>query len=135
MFACDPDAAAAVISTVERAVGPSLPIFAKLSPDVTDIVDVARSVRRRRRQRAVDDQHPAGLVIDPLTLRPVLGGVTGGLSGPAIRPVAVRCVWQVHAAMPEVPDPRHGRHPHRRGRAAVPGRGRERRQCGYGDLR
>ena len=38
-----------------------------------------------------------GLVIDPDTMRPVLGGVTGGLSGPAIRPVALRCVWQVHA--------------------------------------
>ena len=36
-------------------------------------------------------------------MRPALAGVTGGLSGPAIRPVAVRCVWQVHAAMPEVP--------------------------------
>ena len=44
-----------------------------------------------------------GLVIDLDTMRPVLGGVTGGLSGPAIRPVALRCVWQVHAAMPEVP--------------------------------
>ena len=44
-----------------------------------------------------------GLVIDPDTLRPVLGGVTGGLSGPAIRPVALRCVWQVHAALPHVP--------------------------------
>jgi dihydroorotate dehydrogenase (NAD+) catalytic subunit len=36
-------------------------------------------------------------------MRPVLGGVTGGLSGPAIRPVALRCVWQVHQALPEVP--------------------------------
>jgi dihydroorotate dehydrogenase (NAD+) catalytic subunit len=44
-----------------------------------------------------------GLVIDPDTMRPVLGGVTGGLSGPAIRPVALRCVWQVHAALPDVP--------------------------------
>ena len=44
-----------------------------------------------------------GLVIDPDTMKPVLGGVTGGLSGPAVRPVAVRCVWQVHAALPEVP--------------------------------
>ena len=44
-----------------------------------------------------------GMVIDTDTMRPVLAGVTGGLSGPAIRPVAVRCVWQVHAAMPEVP--------------------------------
>jgi dihydroorotate dehydrogenase (NAD+) catalytic subunit len=44
-----------------------------------------------------------GIAIDPDTLRPVLGGVTGGLSGPAVRPVALRCVWQVHAAMPDVP--------------------------------
>ena len=44
-----------------------------------------------------------GLVIDPDTMRPVLGGITGGLSGPAIRPVALRCVWQVHQALPEVP--------------------------------
>jgi dihydroorotate dehydrogenase (NAD+) catalytic subunit len=44
-----------------------------------------------------------GLVIDPDTMRPVLGGITGGLSGPAIRPVALRCVWQVHQALPGVP--------------------------------
>ena len=44
-----------------------------------------------------------GMVIDTDTMRPVLGGVTGGLSGPAIRPVAVRCVWQVHQALPDVP--------------------------------
>jgi dihydroorotate dehydrogenase (NAD+) catalytic subunit len=44
-----------------------------------------------------------GISIDTESLRPVLGGVTGGLSGPAIRPVALRCVWQVHQAMPEVP--------------------------------
>ena len=43
------------------------------------------------------------MVIDTDTMRPALAGVTGGLSGPAIRPVAVRCVYQVHAAMPEVP--------------------------------
>ena len=44
-----------------------------------------------------------GLVIDTDTMRPVLGGVTGGLSGPAVRPVALRCVWQVHQALPNVP--------------------------------
>src|SRR5437660_2227395 len=36
-------------------------------------------------------------------MRPALAGITGGLSGPAIRPLALRCVWQVHAAMPDVP--------------------------------
>ncbi|HEU4913440.1 MAG TPA: dihydroorotate dehydrogenase, partial [Actinomycetes bacterium] len=44
-----------------------------------------------------------GMAIDPDTMRPVLGGVTGGLSGPAVKPVAVRCIWQVHAALPDVP--------------------------------
>jgi dihydroorotate dehydrogenase (NAD+) catalytic subunit len=44
-----------------------------------------------------------GMVIDTETMRPVLAGVTGGLSGPAIRPVAVRCIWQVRAALPGVP--------------------------------
>ena len=44
-----------------------------------------------------------GMVIDTRTLRPALAGVTGGLSGPAVRPVAVRCVWQVRQAFPDVP--------------------------------
>jgi dihydroorotate dehydrogenase (NAD+) catalytic subunit len=44
-----------------------------------------------------------GMVIDTDTLAPALGGVTGGLSGPAIRPVAVRCVWQVRQAFPHLP--------------------------------
>jgi hypothetical protein len=44
-----------------------------------------------------------GMVIDTDRMQPVLAGVTGGLSGPAIRPVAVRCVWQVHQALPTVP--------------------------------
>src|SRR5581483_2361370 len=44
-----------------------------------------------------------GMVIDTDTLAPALGGGTGGLSGPAIRPVAVRCVWQVHQAFPHKP--------------------------------
>jgi dihydroorotate dehydrogenase (NAD+) catalytic subunit len=43
------------------------------------------------------------MAIDPATMRPVLAGMYGGLSGPAIRPVAVRCVWQVRAAFPNVP--------------------------------
>jgi dihydroorotate dehydrogenase (NAD+) catalytic subunit len=44
-----------------------------------------------------------GMVIDTNTMRPALAGVTGGLSGPAIRPVAVRCIYQVHAQLPNVP--------------------------------
>jgi dihydroorotate dehydrogenase (NAD+) catalytic subunit len=43
------------------------------------------------------------MAIDTDTMRPVLAGLTGGLSGPAIRPVAVRCIWQVREALPDVP--------------------------------
>jgi dihydroorotate dehydrogenase (NAD+) catalytic subunit len=44
-----------------------------------------------------------GMVINPDTMRPHLAGVTGGLSGPAVRPVAVRCVWQIRQAFPDLP--------------------------------
>jgi dihydroorotate dehydrogenase (NAD+) catalytic subunit len=44
-----------------------------------------------------------GMAIDTETMRPVLAGTTGGLSGPAIRPIAVRCIWQVREALPDVP--------------------------------
>jgi len=44
-----------------------------------------------------------GMVINPDTMRPHLAGITGGLSGPAVRPVAVRCVWQIRQAFPDLP--------------------------------
>jgi dihydroorotate dehydrogenase (NAD+) catalytic subunit len=103
VFACDPVAASDVVGAVRVAADPAQPVYAKLSPDVTDIVSVARSVVDAGADGLSMINTLLGLVIDPDTMRPVLGGVTGGLSGPAIRPVALRCVWQVHAAMPEVP--------------------------------
>jgi dihydroorotate dehydrogenase (NAD+) catalytic subunit len=103
VFACDPVAAADVVAAVRAAADPAQPVFAKLSPDVTDIVAVARSVADAGADGLSMINTLLGLVIDPDTMRPVLGGVTGGLSGPAIRPVALRCVWQVHQALPEVP--------------------------------
>ena len=60
-------------------------------------------LRGRGRGRPLADQHLLGMAIDADTMRPVLAGVTGGLSGPAIRPVAVRCIWQVREALPDVP--------------------------------
>jgi dihydroorotate dehydrogenase (NAD+) catalytic subunit len=75
VFACDPLASSRVIAAVRRVADPKMPVINTL----------------------------LGLVIDTDTMAPVLGGVTGGLSGPAIRPVALRCVWQVHAALPHVP--------------------------------
>jgi dihydroorotate dehydrogenase (NAD+) catalytic subunit len=78
-------------------------VLAKLSPDVTDIVAIARSVRDAGADGVSMINTLLGMVIDPDTMRPMLGGMTGGLSGPAIRPVAVRAVWQVHAAFPDLP--------------------------------
>ena len=103
VFACDPVAARDVVQAVREAADPAQPVYAKLSPDVTDIVAVARACTEAGADGLSMINTLLGLVIDPDTMRPVLGGVTGGLSGPAIRPVALRCVWQVHAAMPDMP--------------------------------
>jgi dihydroorotate dehydrogenase (NAD+) catalytic subunit len=103
VFACNPDASAAVVAAVREAADPAHPVYAKLTPDVTDIVAVARACADAGANGLSMINTLLGLVIDPDTMRPVLGGVTGGLSGPAIRPVALRCVWQVHAALPNVP--------------------------------
>ena len=92
-----------MIASVRRSTAPGIPVIAKLSPDVTDIVAVARAVVDAGADGLSMINTSLGLVIDTDTMRPTLAGVTGGLSGPAIRPVAVRCVWQVHQALPEVP--------------------------------
>ena len=103
VFACDPFSAHSVVQVVRRHTAPDVPVLAKLSPDVTDIVAIAKSVRDAGADGVSMINTLLGMVIDPDTMRPMLGGMTGGLSGPAIRPVAVRAVWQVHAAMPELP--------------------------------
>jgi dihydroorotate dehydrogenase (NAD+) catalytic subunit len=103
VFACDPDAAAAVVRAVRAQTRFDVPVFAKLSPDVTDIVTVARSCVDAGADGLSMINTLLGMAIDVDTMRPVLAGTTGGLSGPAIRPVAVRCVWQVHQALPHVP--------------------------------
>jgi dihydroorotate dehydrogenase (NAD+) catalytic subunit len=101
VFACNAVAAADVIRAVKRET--RIPIFAKLSPDVTDIVSIAHAVVEAGANGLSMINTLLGMVIDTDSLRPVLAGMTGGLSGPAIRPVAVRAIWQVHAALPRVP--------------------------------
>ena len=103
VFACDPNMAANVIQLVRRNSDPRMPIFAKLSPDVTDIVSVAESVVRAGATGVSVINTLLGMVINPDTMRPHLAGITGGLSGPAVRPVAVRCVWQIRQAFPDLP--------------------------------
>lgn len=103
VFACDPGAAHEVVDAVRRHTTPAVPVFAKLSPDVTDIVTIARACVDAGADGLSMINTLLGMAIDTDTMRPVLGGVTGGLSGPAVKPVAVRCIWQVHAALPTVP--------------------------------
>jgi dihydroorotate dehydrogenase (NAD+) catalytic subunit len=103
VFACDPGAAAAVIDAVRGRARYDIPVFAKLSPDVTDIVAIARACVASGADGLSLVNTMLGMAIDVDTMRPVLAGLTGGLSGPAIRPVAVRCIWQVREALPDVP--------------------------------
>ncbi len=103
VFACDPYAAADVINNVRRNVSASIPLFAKLSPDVTDITEIAKSVVKAGADGLSVINTLLGMVIDTDTLLPKLSVKTGGLSGPAIRPVAVRCVYQIRKALPNIP--------------------------------
>ena len=103
VFACNPVSAENVIRAVKRNVDPRTPVLAKLSPDVTDIVEIAQAVVSAGATGLSVMNTTLGMVINTDTLRPALAGVTGGLSGPAIRPIAVRCVWQIREAMPDIP--------------------------------
>ena len=103
VFACDPDASRRVIDGVRRTIGGEIPIIAKLSPDVTNLPEIARGVVDAGADALALINTVLGMVINLDSMRPHLGGKTGGLSGPAIRPVAVRAIYQVHAALPNVP--------------------------------
>jgi dihydroorotate dehydrogenase (NAD+) catalytic subunit len=101
VFATDPAAAARVVAGVRRAT--CRPVLAKLTADVTDLVAVARAVVDAGADGLTLVNTLLGMAVDVHRRRPRLAAVTGGLSGPAIRPVAVRCVWQVAQALPGVP--------------------------------
>ena len=101
MFSSDPDATGAVIRGVRRV--SSQPVFTKLSPDVTDIVEIARAAVRAGTHGLSVMNTALGMAIDTESMRPKLSTFTGGLSGPAIKPIAIRCVYQVSRAFPDVP--------------------------------
>jgi dihydroorotate dehydrogenase (NAD+) catalytic subunit len=99
VFACDPVSSEQVVSIVRERLPRPTPIFAKLTPDVTDIVGIAAAALGAGADGLTMINTLLGMVIDTDLLRPQLAGVTGGLSGPAVRPVAVRALFQVSAAM------------------------------------
>jgi dihydroorotate dehydrogenase (NAD+) catalytic subunit len=92
-FATDPRLTGRIIERV-RKVCP-LPIIAKLTPNVTDIVSIARAAAEAGADAVSLVNTFVGMAIDWRRQRPILGNVTGGLSGPAIKPLALRMVWQV----------------------------------------
>ncbi|GGS54473.1 dihydroorotate dehydrogenase B (NAD(+)), catalytic subunit [Planobispora rosea] len=103
VFARDGAASAEVIAAVRAVMRYDVPVVAKLSPDTADIVSVARACATSGADALSMINNPLGMSIDTETMLPALAAGTGGLSGPAIRPLAVRCVWQVRAALPDVP--------------------------------
>jgi dihydroorotate dehydrogenase (NAD+) catalytic subunit len=101
VFATDPGMAALVVRSVKSVA--RQPVLAKLTGDVTDLVAVARATVDAGADGLTLINTLLGMAVDVHRRRPKLAAVTGGLSGPAIRPIAVRCVWQVAQALPEVP--------------------------------
>ena len=102
VFACDPNSASDVVKNVRGIIGGDLPILAKLTPDVTNIASIASAVINAGADGIAMINTVLGMVINTDTMRPHLGGKTGGLSGPAIRPIAVRAIYQVRQAIPGV---------------------------------
>ena len=97
VFGTDPKAAAQVVSLVRKAL--NKPLIVKLTPNVTDITVIARAVEAAGADAISCINTLTGMAIDVRTRRPKIANRTGGLSGPAIRPVAVRMVHQVVQAV------------------------------------
>jgi dihydroorotate dehydrogenase (NAD+) catalytic subunit len=102
MFAHSPQATAAVVGQVKAALK-RVPVFPKLSPNVTSLSTIAEAALNAGADGLSLVNTVFGMAIDVESRRPRLAGTTGGLSGPAIRPIAVRAVHEVHRAFPHVP--------------------------------
>jgi dihydroorotate dehydrogenase (NAD+) catalytic subunit len=96
-FGADPFATSGLVGAVRAATG--LPLIVKLTPNVTDIVEIASAAAESGADALSLINTLLGMAIDIHTRQPKLANITGGLSGPAIRPVAVRMVWQVARAV------------------------------------
>jgi dihydroorotate dehydrogenase (NAD+) catalytic subunit len=101
IWAHDARATGSVVRAVRGAT--ELPVFAKLSPNVTDLTEIARAAVEAGADGLTLVNTVLALVIDAETRRPALGGGGGGMSGPAIKPIALRAVHTVTRALPDVP--------------------------------
>ena len=96
-FGTKPDMAAQVVSEVRRVYNKTL--IVKLTPNVTSVVEIAKAVEDAGADSVSLINTLLGMAVDVEHRRPMLSTVTGGLSGPCVKPVAVRCVWQVAHAV------------------------------------
>jgi dihydroorotate dehydrogenase (NAD+) catalytic subunit len=97
IFGCNAVLAHKLLSQVRQVT--RLPLIPKLSPNVTDVVEIARALADAGADALSLINTLIGMAIDVRSRRPKLGNVTGGLSGPAIRPIAVRMMWEVAQAV------------------------------------
>ena len=96
-FGVKPESAAQVVSAVRKAYDKTL--IVKLSPNVTDITEIARAVEGAGADSVSLINTMLGMAIDAEKRKPILSTVTGGMSGPAVKPVALRMVWQTAKAV------------------------------------
>jgi dihydroorotate dehydrogenase (NAD+) catalytic subunit len=87
---------------VELCSASSLPLWAKLSPNTSELVEIARAVNSAGAQAVTLVNTAIGMAIDTNSGLPILGNVRGGLSGSALHPIAVRCIYDVRAALPNI---------------------------------
>lgn len=97
----DPELTERVIAAVKMEA--NVPVFAKLTPNITDVVPIAAAAERGGADGVTLINTLVGMAVDWRHKKPVLGNTTGGLSGPAIKPVAMRVVYQVRQALPNLP--------------------------------
>jgi dihydroorotate dehydrogenase (NAD+) catalytic subunit len=97
VFGTDPKAAYTVVKAVRESI--MKPVIVKLSPNVTDIVEMAHACAEAEADALSLINTLTGMAIDLQKRRPVLANVTGGFSGPALKPIALRMVWQVAKAV------------------------------------
>ena len=100
-FSVDPKLTFELISAVKKAT--DLPIITKLSPNVTSVVAIAKAAAEAGSDALSLINTVLGTAIDVKTRRFKLANRTGGLSGPCVKPIALRMVWQVHQALPDIP--------------------------------
>ena len=98
MYASDATMTHDVVSAVKKVVG-NIPLFAKLTADVTDIVEIGKSAEAAGADGLTAINTVSGINIDIHQKRPILTNKVGGLSGPAIRPIGVRAVWNLYQAV------------------------------------